>query len=1390
MSPRQLSATKRYRILCTCLYAALLCSSFAAVSDSRGLLNTNQLCTALDMSTDDCALITSISTTPSGSLMLPTTPGGAISIPTTVPWTVSNAVARQGSSSLRSGNIGHLQASCLVLAAALPADTLISFSLRTSSDGGFDRLVFAADNQLLIENFSAGRQNPTIDPLRDWEQLEYRITDNISTMTWCYLKDGNKTVGDDRGWLDELFFTPATDAPLTRDLLCPVLDMNIEDCALITSVSTTPPANLTFPLAAINQNISVPTTVPWVVSNVARQGTNSLRSGDIEDSQASCLVLGVTLPPTTLVRFSLRGHSQGLADRLVFAADNQLSVENFSAGDSFSFRDWEQFEYRVTNSLSNLSWCYLKDSGVSSGNDSGWLDRLDFVLTDQGRICMALDITADNCAMIQSVSYDPPQLLWVITSETSVAGNSSLRSANIGHDQRSCLVLELELPANSVISVAGRTSSEGGADQLQIVADNLRLDTVSAMRGQTERDWRQQSYFLPANISTLSWCYARDSTGDGGADAVWIDRLGFSTSNISYQDRICAALDIAAGGCAMIQSVSYDPPQLLWVITSETSVVGDSSLRSGDIDDDQDTCLNLALALPADTRIRFWRRLNFQASTEMLHFVTNSQELGSFTPPQGSIAVEWQQEIADLTTAVTTLRWCYAKDGSISQGDDSAWIDALTFIPAEIDRICETLDLSLADRCAIIRSVTYDPPQNPWLATTTEFIQGGSALISPPLEAGQSSCLTVEFNILLAYVAFEWRVTSLSAQDILRFQTENQQRQIHTESQWQTEFVDFSTNESTLRWCYSFNSKADSQTARAWLDSLFAVATDERYVVQIAVTDTPTILAMPPDSFRFQVTVTARSTLLPTPADWVLVASYIDNISGIDNTYSLVFSGNSAQVDVTATPDNPGLPSSILFALEERPLLRGVAATSLTVELPARELTILAINVPAEVTQTAIGVPLEIAVTVNAADNLGFPVEPAGLTLVVSDSGNANVPQSTYALTFASGMAQTTITVELTARGLPGSIELSVIGSSIEPTVRVTLNPFPRVLVSITLAAANTNLVQTTANTAVNAVLILSALDNYGDPIEAENISLQLSASNDAIVVSSLTVTIEASGSAQQAVEILLQNDLDTTVTVQILRGNLDEAVQLLPEGGIQIEVRALRVLRRLQLSLTGAQSPLRQIDGSLPIRAQLQLIGLDQYAQPIAFTTVTLTATADPSTTQVTLNPPQLEATEPERAVTLLVVTFSAALLDTTITIAITNTSTGVTTNNLVLRALPDRRPPLQPLFVDTDTSVSELDLIVAMRWLANPQRSTESLVFNLTVTSASITAAGINYLRQLFNENSDRVDLNKDGRADQLDLRILLRYMSGLRGAELAEQEVIEDIVRLLLGKPPNIP
>ena len=128
-----------------------------------------------------------------------------------------------------------------------------------------------------------------------------------------------------------------------------------------------------------------------------------------------------------------------------------------------------------------------------------------------------------------------------------------------------------------------------------------------------------------------------------------------------------------------------------------------------------------------------------------------------------------------------------------------------------------------------------------------------------------------------------------------------------------------------------------------------------------------------------------------------------------------------------------------------------------------------------------------------------------------------------------------------------------------------------------------------------------------------------------------------------------------------------------------------------------------------------------------------------------------------------------------------------------LVIQVLPDLRDQTLPLNIDTQTDVTELDLIVALRWLADQESSTQTLVANLTITSTGVMTAGIDNLQQLFTEstNLDRIDLNADGRADQLDLaHSAAPSILACAVIQLAEQGFSEDtirLIRLLLDRQP---
>ena len=1079
-----------------------------------------RICNALDLTSGDCSLIRSVSYDPPESL-----------------WVITTETSVAGGSSLRNGDIDDGQQSCLVLGLSLPNPALIRFSLRSSSEAVNDSLYFETESSRLIDGFTAAPDAV----LRDWEQQqEFFISNRLSSMRWCYTKNDSLSAGNDSVWLDQLSFNSVTNLanlPLSRELVCHVLDMSNEDCARITRVSSDPGSRR------------------WLVSSsFSTEGGSSMQSPSTDDRQQSCLVLSLDLPANAEISVAARTDSEGAFDQLhIEAGTGNLRLNTISAPQNLAERDWRQESYYLPEAVSRLRWCYSKNFVSENGSDAAWIDNLSFStsnITYRERICAALDLAEGNCAMIQSIRYDPFDLLWIITDETDHRGGTSLRSADprtsrSGSDPETCIEFELALPANALILASGRVSAESLRVQLRVNADNLRLDTITPARFRTERAWRQERYYLQTAVPSLRWCSVNTFRGDpnGGQNTSWIDNLLFVASNIPYRQRICLALDLTDRNCSLIQSVTYSPSTMPWIITDETADEGPTSLRSARIGRNQQSCLTLALSLPADSEISVAARTSSEGGADQLLINANSRRLDTISAPSGRTVRDWAERSYPLPAPTSRLRWCYSKNGNRdldNRGEDSAWIDDLDIVVNEISLLCDVLDLS-ADRCSMIQSVTYEPSTSPWEVVYTDTFRGPSAFISPPINGGQNTCVSITFNSALPadnYVAFTWRVIAPSNRDVLRFQAGNHRLPINSDT-WQTEFIDLNSPEATLRWCHNLDLTTTGRDSRGWLDNLQLITPADLYMIELAVVSTPVLISREQNTFAFDVEVRVESTLLPSPGrSWQLDISSVDNIGNIGIVRFVIEFDDDGVWRFTnfSEPIDPYLPSTVQFRVLDarlQPPLLATTPTSFNYSLPVRELAMLSIDAPASVRQVARDAPLEIVVTVTAADNYDIPFDPTDLSLRVEGTGNINVLQSTYALTFTAGTAQTTITVGLTSRGEAENVELSVSRGDISDLAVVQLIPTGISLIRL-LIIAPAAVTQTAPDAAIDIPVTVIAIDNSQQRFQLAMQELMVfDAINTSVGQSTYALTFAANGEAQ------------TTVTVDLADQNAAGSIEL-----------------------------------------------------------------------------------------------------------------------------------------------------------------------------------------------------------------------------------------------------
>jgi formylglycine-generating enzyme required for sulfatase activity len=80
------------------------------------------------------------------------------------------------------------------------------------------------------------------------------------------------------------------------------------------------------------------------------------------------------------------------------------------------------------------------------------------------------------------------------------------------------------------------------------------------------------------------------------------------------------------------------------------------------------------LTVPKDGEVTFWYRVSSERGYDVLRFSVDGRVLGEWS---GEVA--WTQVSYPVTAGTRTFRWEYAKDGSVSSGADTAYLDDIVF---------------------------------------------------------------------------------------------------------------------------------------------------------------------------------------------------------------------------------------------------------------------------------------------------------------------------------------------------------------------------------------------------------------------------------------------------------------------------------------------------------------------------------------------------------------------------------------------------------------------------------------------------------------------------------------------------------------------------------------
>jgi hypothetical protein len=236
-------------------------------------------------------------------------------------------------------------------------------------------------------------------------------------------------------------------------------------------------------------------------------------------------------------------------------------------------------------------------------------------------------------------------------------------------------------------------------DVRRIIEQNAGIFPLSDLQG--SYDSGVPYAFFTLNISKRIW---GDFNGDGA-----VDLRDFSILAAGWRKRGLSSLDIAGHGAAGWPdgNVNASDLQMLcrnWVGTTQWpkegfesgsfksfpwSHSGNASWRiapsdhhmglycaqAGLIGDRQASILTVKLKC-SEGQISFWRKVSSQSEKDVLKF-----RIGETVQSSWSGELDWEKVSFPIQAGEQTFSWIYSKDSWDSRGQDTAWIDDITFPP-------------------------------------------------------------------------------------------------------------------------------------------------------------------------------------------------------------------------------------------------------------------------------------------------------------------------------------------------------------------------------------------------------------------------------------------------------------------------------------------------------------------------------------------------------------------------------------------------------------------------------------------------------------------------------------------------------------------------------------
>ncbi len=564
---------------------------------------------------------------------------------TSSPWVGQQVVSHDGTDAARSGTNANNGSNMVQTVIIGPGG--LGFWWKVSSEPVHDKLIFTIN----------GVEQARISGEQDWQQQSFTLSSGSQTCRWVYLKNATGSAGQDRAWLDEVFF-----GPQPPSIVVPPADQNV-DVGATTSFRVTPGGTPPFTyqwlyngtLLANGGGVSGATSSNLTLTGVQLANAGSYRVivnnavGTVPSAHASLAVftnvtLALALDTTNLnwttngantwigngaithdgvdaARSPVLAHSASAWFQTTVTGLNTVSfwwkVSSEPANDRLRFLidgneqaaisgavDWQLRAFHIAAGTHTLRWEYLKNGSVTGGVDRAWVDE---------------------------VVLGP--LAPVITAQPTDRVVSAGASASFNATAVGSATLTYRWRFNGLPLADGGGISGSGTPTLTVA--NAQLDRVG-------------------NYSLLV-----------------SNTLGTAISaNASLALVQPVSIPVALDNTALTFTLGGTAPA--WTGQQGESSDGEDAAVTGVMTDATYTFIKANVTGPGT--LTFWWKTSTQEGSDYLRFMLDAADQVRI-----SGEVDWQQVSFQVPSGAHELQWRYSRSPSGVGGQDRAWLDRVTY---------------------------------------------------------------------------------------------------------------------------------------------------------------------------------------------------------------------------------------------------------------------------------------------------------------------------------------------------------------------------------------------------------------------------------------------------------------------------------------------------------------------------------------------------------------------------------------------------------------------------------------------------------------------------------------------------------------------------------------